>query len=189
MNGLTITRRATILSLLVEGNSINATCRLTGASKNTVLKLLADVGEACAAYQDRVMRGLKCKKLQCDEIWAFVGMKQKNVPVALRGILGLGDVYTWTAIDAETKLIPCWHVGSRDSDSAKVFIDDLAPRMAGRVQLTTDGLKSYLTPVEDAFGANVDYAMLVKLYGPAVGGAQERGYSPAECCGSVKGTV
>ncbi|HSS71766.1 MAG TPA: IS1 family transposase [Casimicrobiaceae bacterium] len=189
MNQLSVADRAKILTLLVEGNSINATCRITGAAKNTVLKLLADVGEACVAYQDRVMRNLKCKKLQCDEIWAFCYSKQRSVPRNKRRVHGAGDVYTWTAIDAETKLIPCWHIGTRDGESAKAFIDDLAPRMATRVQLTTDGLKAYLAPVEYAFGANVDYAMLVKLYGPAPGSAQERRYSPAECCGSIKGTV
>lgn len=189
MNSLSVTDRARILTLLVEGMSINATCRVTGASKNTVLRLLAYVGEACTAYQDRVMRNLKIKRLQCDEIWAFVHMKQKNVPASLKGVFGHGDVYTWTAIDSDTKLIPCWLVGPRDGESAKTFIDDLAPRLANRVQLTTDGLKAYLQPVEDAFGANIDYAMLVKLYGPAVGAAQERRYSPAECCGSIKGIV
>jgi IS1 family transposase len=189
MNSLSVTDRANVLSVLVEGMGINAACRITGVSKSAILKLLADVGEACATYQDRVMRNLNCKRLQWDEIWAFVGMKQKNVPAALKGVFGRGDVYTWTAIDADTKLIPCWLVGPRDGESAKTFIDDLAPRLANRVQLTTDGLKAYLQPVEDAFGANIDYAMLVKLYGPAIGGAQERRYSPAECCGSIKGTV
>jgi IS1 family transposase len=189
MRTLNVTERAKVLTVLVEGMGINAASRITGVSKSAILKLLADVGEACAAYQDRVMRNLNCKRVQCDEIWAFCGMKQKNVPAALKGTFGYGDVYTWTAIDADTKLIPCWLVGPRDGESAKTFIDDLAPRLAGRVQLTTDGLKAYLQPVEDAFGANIDYAMLVKLYGPAAGGAQERRYSPAECCGSIKGTV
>jgi IS1 family transposase len=189
MNRLDTKERAKVLTLLVEGMSVNAVCRATGASKGTVLKLLADVGEACAAYQDRVMRNLTCKKLQCDEIWAFCYSKQRNVRTNKVRIHGAGDVYTWTAIDAETKLIPCWHVGTRGAASAKVFIDDLAPRMAGRVQLTTDGHKAYLKPVDDAFGANVDYAMLVKLYGPASGGAQERRYSQGECCGAIKGAV
>ena len=189
MNRLNVSERAKILSLLVEGNSINATCRITGAAKNTVLKLLADVGEACSAYQDRVMRNLTCKKIQCDEIWAFVGMKERNVPAALKRTLGYGDVYTWTAIDADTKLIPCWHVGTRDAFSARDFMRDLAPRLAGRVQLTTDGHKAYLNAVDRAFGSDIDYAMLVKLYGPAQGGQQERKYSPGECCGTIVGTV
>jgi IS1 family transposase len=189
MNSLTVSQRAQILSLLVEGTSVNATCRITGAAKGTVLKLLADVGTACAAYQDRVMRKLPCKQVQCDEIWAFVGMKEKNVPAAFKGTLGYGDVFTWTAIDADTKLIPCWHVGTRDASSANAFIDDMAQRMTGRVQLTTDGHKAYLRAVESAFGGDIDYAMLVKLYGPSTGGKQERRYSQGECCGSVKGTV
>lgn len=189
MNSLNVTDRAKILTLLVEGNSINAACRISGASKNTVLKLLADVGEACAAYQDRVMRKLPCTKIQCDEIWAFCYSKQRSVATNKVRVHGAGDVYTWTAIDAETKLIPCWHVGTRGAASAKAFIDDLASRMDGRVQLTTDGHKAYLKPVEDAFGADGDYAMLVKLYGPASGSQQERRYSAGECCGAIKGTV
>jgi IS1 family transposase len=189
MNSLSVSDRAKVLTLLVEGNSINATCRITGVAKNTALKLLADVGEACTAYQDRVMRNLSCKKIQCDEIWAFVGMKQRNVPAALKGEFGYGDVYTWTAIDADTKLIPCWYVGTRDAFSANDFLKDLAPRMAGRIQLTTDGHKVYVRAVEAAFGPDIDYAMLVKLYGPAHGNAQERKYSPGECCGTIVGTV
>ena len=189
MRTLNVTERAKVLTVLVEGMGINAACRVTGVSKTAVLKLLADVGEACAAYQDRVMRNLTCKKLQCDEIWAFCYSKQRSVQKNKRQVEGAGDVYTWTAIDAETKLIPCWHVGKRNSESAKVFMDDLAPRMAGRVQLTTDGFKAYLTRVEGAFGSKVDYAMLVKLYGPAPGSGPERRYSQGECCGAVKGTV
>lgn len=190
MNKLNVTERARILTLLVEGNSINATCRITGVAKNTVLKLLAEAGEACAAYQDRVMHNLPSKKLQCDEIWAFCYSKQRSVATNKVRVHGAGDVYTWTAIDADTKLVPCWHVGTRAADSAKAFIDDLAPRLANRVQLTTDGHKAYLKAVDDAFGANVDYAMLVKLYGAASGSSQqERKYSPGECCGSIKGTV
>ena len=189
MNNLSVTGRAKVLNVLVEGMGINAACRITGVSKSAILKLLADVGEACAAYQDRVMRNLTCKKLQCDEIWAFCYSKQRSVQKNKRQVEGAGDVYTWTAIDAETKLIPCWHVGKRNSESAKVFMDDLAPRMAGRVQLTTDGFKAYLTRVEGAFGSKVDYAMLVKLYGPAPGSGPERRYSQGECCGAVKGTV
>ena len=168
---------------------INAACRVTGVSKTAVLKLLADVGEACAAYQDRVMRNLRCKRLQCDEIWSFVAKKEKNIRTGDEKLHGYGDAWTWTAIDADTKLIPSWFVGPRNSDSAKEFMDDLAPRLAGRVQLTTDGLKAYLKAVEGAFGSEIDYAMLVKIYGPAHGNLEERRYSPAERCGSVKGTV
>lgn len=187
MNKLSVEARAKILALLVEGTSINATCRVTGASKNTVLKLLAEVGEACALYQDRVLRNLKCRKVQCDEIWSFVGMKQKNVPEELQGEFGYGDVYTWTAIDADTKLVPCWHVASRGAEAAYTFIHDLASRLADRVQLTTDGHKAYIEAVEDAFGAGVDYAMLIKLYG-TLGQTKEdaRRYSPAECTGAEK---
>jgi len=135
------------------------------------------------------MRNLKCKRLQCDEIWAFVGMKEKNIPTWRKGVFGIGDVWTWTAIDPDTKLIPCWHIGTRDAVSAKVFLNDLAPRIAGRVQLTTDGLRAYLDRVEGAFAANVDYAMLVKIYGQAEGSAQERRYSPGECCGAEKTVI
>lgn len=187
MNRLTVKERAQVLASLCEGVGVNATCRLTGAAKNTVLKLLAEVGEACALYQDRVMTGLRMKKVQCDEIWSFVGMKQRNVPEELKGVLGLGDVYTWTAIDADTKLVPCWHVGNRGAESAYTFIHDIAKRLDGRIQLTTDGHKAYLIAVEDAFGSDIDFAQLVKLYGNE-GQTKEsaRRYSPAEFTGSEK---
>jgi IS1 family transposase len=182
MNVLTIAKRAQVLSILVEGMGINAACRVTGVSKNAVLKLLAHVGAACAAYQDRVMRNLPCKKVQCDEIWAFVGMKQKNVPEALKGVFGYGDVYTWTAIDADTKLMPCWNIGTRGAESAYDFIHDLASRLANRIQLTTDGHKAYVVAVEDAFGADIDFAQLVKMYGTLGQTSDDaRRYSPAEC--------
>lgn len=190
MNKLSNEKRAQILSVLCEGMGINAATRITGASKNTVLKLLADVGEACAKYQDEAMRGLKLRRVECDEIWSFVGMKQKNVPEELQGTFGYGDVYTWTAIDAESKLIPCWHIGTRDAESAYEFIHDLASRLANRIQLTTDGHKAYVNAVEDAFGADVDFAQLVKMYGTL--GQQKndaRRYSPAEFTGSEKKAV
>jgi len=187
MNVLTMEKRTQVLSILVEGMGINAACRVTGVSKNAVLKLLAHVGAACAAYQDRVMRNLPCKKVQCDEIWAFVGMKQKNVPEALKGVFGYGDVYTWTAIDADTKLMPCWNLGTRGAESAYDFIHDLASRLANRIQLTTDGHKAYVMAVEDAFGADIDYAQLVKMYGTLGQSKQEaHRYSPAECTGIKK---
>jgi len=186
MNTLSVKQRAMILTLLVEGTGINATCRITGASKNTVLKLLGVVGEACAAYQDRVMRNLTCKRVQVDEIWSFVGMKERNVPKELKGTFGIGDVYTWTAIDADTKLMPCWHVGTRNAVSAKDFIDDLASRLANRVQLTSDGHNVYVEAVSSAFGANVDFAQLVKIYGIPPGPEAQRRYSPAECLGAEK---
>lgn len=186
-NKLSNEKRAQILSVLCEGMGVNAATRITGASKNTVLKLLADAGEACAKYQDEAMRNLKCKRIECDEIWSFVGCKQKNVPAELEGILGYGDVYTWTAIDAETKLIPCWHVGTRDLDSAKAFISDLASRLDNRVQLTTDGHKAYLEAVEEAFGRDVDFAQLVKIYGNEGQTKNDsRRYSPSEFSGSEK---
>lgn len=187
MRVLDTKQRAQILTLLVEGNGVNAACRITGFSKNTVLKLLAHVGAGCAAYQDRVMRNLKCKKLQADEIWAFVSMKQRNVPEDKRGILGYGDVYTWTAIDADTKLIPCWNVGTRGAEAAYGFIHDLASRLAHRIQLTTDGHSAYLIAVEHAFGNDIDFAQLIKLYG-TLGQSKEdaRRYSPAECTGIMK---
>jgi IS1 family transposase len=186
MNKLALAKRAQILGLLVEGNSINATCRITGAAKATVLKLLADVGQACAEYQEKALRNLPCKRVQCDEIWSFVGAKQKNVA---QGAAGYGDVWTWTAICADTKLIASWMVGSRDGEAARAFMADLAPRMANRVQLTTDGHRAYLEAVENAFGADVDYAMLVKLYGEPQGRQDERRYSPAECTGTIKESI
>lgn len=186
MNKLTLAKRSQVLGLLVEGNSVNATCRITGAAKATVLKLLADVGAACVEYQHKTLVNLPCKRIQCDEIWSFVGAKQKNVA---EGAAGYGDVWTWTAICADTKLIASWMVGSRDGEAAAAFVADLAPRLANRVQLTTDGHKAYLQAVEDAFGADVDYAMLVKLYGAPQGRQDERRYSPAECTGTIKGAV
>jgi IS1 family transposase len=189
MNRMPLAKRAQILGLLVEGNSLRSTSRLADCSINTVTKLLVDVGGACAEYQDKALRGLPCKRIQCDEIWSFCYAKQKNVPDTLKGVFGYGDVWTWTAICADTKLIASWMVGTRDGDAAKAFIADLAGRLASRVQLTTDGHKVYLQAVEDAFGAKVDYAMLVKLYGAPQGRENERRYSPAECAGAIKGTV
>ena len=186
-NQLSNEKRAQILSVLCEGMGINAATRITGVSKNTVLKLLADAGKACAKYQDEAMRDLTCKRVECDEIWSFVGMKQKNVPDELQDTFGFGDVYTWTAIDAETKIVPCWHVGTRGAESAYEFIHDLASRLANRIQLTTDGHKAYLDAVEDAFGTDIDFAQLVKMYGTL--GQQKhdsRRYSPAEFTGSEK---
>lgn len=181
MNILSAKQRAQIIHMLVEGNSLRATARMAGVSRNTVDKLLCDVGTACLDFQEQRLRNLSCKHIQCDEIWSFVGMKQKNVPDDLKGMFGYGDVHTWTAIDADTKLVPCWHVGTRGAQAAHEFISDLARRLANRVQLTTDGHKAYLEAVEDAFGSNVDYAMLIKLYGNPTGQENDRRYSPAEC--------
>jgi len=149
-----------------------------------VLKLVVDSGRACAWYQDRVFHNLACKRIQVDELWGFVHAKQKNVPTAKSAPESSGDVWLWVATDADTKLVPSWYVGGRDSDSAIVIMDDLASRLANRVQLTTDGHKAYLEAVEGAFGSDIDYAMLVKLYGPSADGP--RRYSPAECIGAVK---
>jgi IS1 family transposase len=187
MNKLDRQARSRILHLLCEGNSIRAVTRLTGASKKAVSRLMVDAGQAAAWYQDRVFRNLTCKRVQVDEIWAFVYAKQKNVPLAKKAPPQAGDVWTWTAIDADTKLIPSWFVGGRDSDAAMIFMEDLASRLANRVQLTSDGHKAYLEAVEGAFGSDIDYAMLVKVYGPSLEG--EKRYSPAECIGAVKHRV
>src|SRR6202049_1550009 len=185
MNKLDRETRARILHLLCEGSSIRAITRLTGASKNTVIKLVVDAGKAASWYQDRVLRNLTCRRVQVDEIWNFVYAKQKNVLTAKKAPADAGDVWTWTAIDADTKLMPSWFVGNRDSDSAIIFMNDLASRLAGRIQLTSDGHKAYLEAVEGAFGADVDYAQLVKLYGATSESAKGR-YSPAECIGARK---
>jgi IS1 family transposase len=184
MNKLDREARSRILRLLCEGNSIRAVTRLTGASKNTVIKLVVDAGKAASWYQDRVFRNLTCKRVQVDEIWNFVYGKQKNVPTAKAAPANPGDVWTWTAIDADTKLMPSWFVGGRDSDSAIIFVDDLASRLANRVQLTSDGHRAYLEADEGAFGADIDYAQLVKIYGAPPEG--EKRYSPAECIGARK---
>ncbi len=188
MNRLPLEKRAQIIGLLVEGNSMRAVTRLVGCSINTVTKLLEDVGFACSIYQNEVMRNLPCKRIQCDEIWAFCGSKEKNVASEHRGELGYGDVYTWTAIDADTKLVPSFLVGRRDAGYAHEFIRDLAARMAARVQLTTDGHKAYLNAVEDAFSGDIDYAMLIKLYGEAPREDQRR-YSLTEFRGTTLGVV
>jgi IS1 family transposase len=183
MNRLSTFNRLQIIAALVEGMGINATSRFVGVSNNTVLKLLRDVGNACAVYQDKVFRNLSCKRIEADEIWSFCFAKQKNVPADKEGVFGYGDVYTWVAIDAETKLVPSWLVGRRDGISAMEFIKDLASRLAHRVQLTTDGHRPYLNAVEEAFGSEIDYAMLIKIYG---GSQEEVRYSPAECLGTEK---
>lgn len=180
MNKLPLKKRAQILGLLVEGNSLRATSRLADCSINTVTKLLVDVGTACAKYQDKALRNLPCKRVQVDEIWSFVYAKAKNVPESKQG--EAGDVWTWTAICAETKLVPSFLVGGRDGGYATEFIQDLAGRMASRIQLTSDGHRAYLEAVESAFGGDVDYAQLIKIYGPAPEG--QRRYSPPQCLGT-----
>lgn len=185
MNKLDTNTRSQILHMLCEGQSIRAITRMTGVSKNTVAKLLSDTGAVCAEYQDRALRNLSSKRVQVDEIWSFTYAKQKNVATAKAAPEGAGDTWTWTAIDADTKLVMSWLVGGRDSEYAMAFMDDLSRRLANRVQLTSDGHKAYLEAVEGAFGADVDYAMLVKIYGNAPENMKGR-YSPAECTGAKK---
>ena len=187
MNKLSLEKRTQVIQALVEGNSIRATCRMTGAAKGTVTRLLRDVGKACAEYQDKHLVGLTCKYIQCDEIWSFCYAKQKNVPEEKQGLYGYGDVWTWTAIDADTKLVPSWLIGSRDATCAGAFMADLKSRLSNRVQLTTDGHRVYLVAIEDVFGSEIDYAMLVKLYGAEPAG--EGRYSPAKCTGVNHRTV
>jgi IS1 family transposase len=187
MNKLTIEERAKILHLLCEGMSIRAITRLTGASKNTVSKLLVDAGKVCAAYHDANVRNVKAARVQVDEIWSFTYAKQKNVASAKDAPEGAGDTWTWTAIDADSKMILSYLVGGRDSEYAMEFMDDLASRLAHRVQLTSDGHKAYLEAVEGAFGCDVDYAQLVKMYGPTITAPGR--YSPAECIGIRKRTA
>ena len=186
MNKLSRDARAEILGMMVEGVSIRAISRMTGASKNTVVKLLEDAGEAFSEYQDRTLRGLTCKRVQVDEIWAFVYAKAKNVETAKAAPEGAGDCWTWMAIDADTKLIPSYYVGARDAYAAQAFIGDLASRLMNKVQLTSDGHKPYLEAVEQSFGADIDYAMLVKIYGDAPGQGR---YSPGVCTGAIKTRV
>jgi IS1 family transposase len=181
MNKLNNTKRAQIVAALVEGNSLRATARMCDVAFNTVLKLLPEIGMACMDYQDRAFRNLPCKRIQCDEIWSFVGAKEKNTTPEKKAE-GWGDVWTWVALDADTKLVPSFMVGSRGAWAAKNFMDDLASRLANRVQLTTDGHRVYLQAVEDAFGSEIDYAMLIKLYGNDA--EKEVRYSPAECIGT-----
>ena len=184
MNKLSTERRARIIGCLVEGNSLRATARMTDSAKNTVIKLLIDIGQACAEYQNQTLRNLKCKRLQCDEIWSFCYSKAKNVPEDKKGQFGYGDVWTWTAICADTKLVPAWLVGTRGAETASIFMEDLASRLTHRVQLTTDGHATYLQAIDGAFGTDIDYAMLVKIYGSEVEGEERRRkYSPPECIG------
>lgn len=181
MNKLRPAKRAEILGMMAEGISLRAIARLTGASKNAIVRLLVAAGEAFTDYHDRTLRNLPCRRLQVDEAWAFCYAKQKNVATAKAAPPQAGDIWTWAAIDAETKLVPSWLVGSRDAHAAHAFIGDLAGRLAHRVQLTSDGHKPYLEAVEESFGADIDYAMLIKHYGEPVGALGR--YSPGECTG------
>ena len=186
MNQAPLAKRVQIAAALCEGNSIASTCRMTGAAKRTVLNFLADLGTACAKYHNENVLDLKTTKVQCDEIWSFVACKDKNVYEDETGF-GRGSVWTWTALDADSKLCISYLVGLRDAGYAFEFMRDVAARLANRVQLTTDGHKSYLSAVEDSFAGNIDYAMLVKLYGGENPG--EGRYSPAKCLGTTQGTV
>jgi IS1 family transposase len=190
MNKLSRERRAQILGMMVEGNSIRAIARMTDVSKNTIVKLLEDAGEACLDYHDRYVRGVAAKRVQCDEIWSFAWCKQKNVAKAKRKDLAHGDVWTWVAIDAETKLAISYLVGDRNSEYAMTLMDDLRQRVTTRLQLTTDGHSPHLQAVDGAFGADIDYAMLVKMYGmPPAEAEAARRYSPSECIGTQRRKV
>jgi IS1 family transposase len=178
-------KRTLVLHLLMEGNSLRATGRLADVSYNTVCKLFVEAAQVCSEYQDQVFRNLTCKKLQLDEIWSFVGSKAKNVPEEKIG--EYGDVWTWVAIDADTKLVPSWRVGDRSLYTAKEFVFDLSQRLANRVQITSDGYRAYLEAVEEAFGNDVDFAQLVKIYGETIEG--QKRYSPAECIGAKKSKI
>ncbi len=182
MNVLTAEDRAQVIAALVEENSIRSVSRMTGISRNTVSSLLVAAGAACAEYQDKALRNLPCKRIQCDEIWSFCYAKDKNLPQDKTGIFGYGSVWTWTALDADMKLVCSWMVGNRDAHAAREFIQDLAGRLNSRIQLTTDGHKPYLEAVDEAFGNNIDYAMLIKIYGDDKMG--DTRYSPPPCTGA-----
>lgn len=188
MNLLNAERRAQVIAALVEGNSIRSIARMSGVSRNTIMSLLVAVGAACAEYQDKALRHLPAKRIECDEIWQFCYGKDKNLPEDKRGVFGYGSVWTWIALDADSKLICSWMIGNRDAIAARAFMQDLAARLANRVQLTTDGHKAYLQAVDEAFGSNIDYAMLVKLYG-ADPRPEESRYSPAACIGTKAETI
>ncbi len=192
MNKLPLEKRVQILTLLVEGSSLRSITRVTGASINTVTKLLVDAGTVCATFHDETVRKVAAKTVQCDEIWSFCYSKHKTLPTAKAAPEGAGNVWTFTAIDADSKMIVSWLVGSRDGDTAFNFLDDLRDRLASRVQLTTDGFRAYVDAVGGTFGSEIDYAMLVKLYGQSAegsGGSAERRYSPAVCIGARKENV
>jgi IS1 family transposase len=182
MNKLSTAKRAAVVAALVEGNSIRASARMTQVSKPTILKLLADLGAACSQFHDQTVRGLRSRRIECDEIWQFCYAKAKNVPEDKRGTFGYGDVWTWTALDSDSKLIVSWLVGGRDAGTAFTFMNDVASRLRNRVQLTTDAHRPYLSAVEDAFGADIDYATLQKVYGTE---GDEKRYSPAKIISST----
>jgi IS1 family transposase len=182
MNQLNQAKQVQVIAALVEGNSVRATVRMTGASKNAIARLMARLGPACERFQAEKLRNLPCKKIQCDEIWSFCYAKQKNVPADKQGQFGFGEVWTWTALCADTKLICSWKIGTRGAATAYALMHDLAGRLANRIQLTTDGHRVYADAVESAFGSEIDYAMLVKVYGEDRGEREVR-YSPGEYVG------
>jgi IS1 family transposase len=190
MNKLSIEEKVRVVACLVEGNSLRSTVRMTGIHRTTIQKLLVELGAACSEYQDKAFRNLQCKRIQLDEIWSFCGAKEKNATASQKA-KGWGDVWTWTALCPDTKIIPCWFVGDRSASSAWHFMNDLQPRLASRVQLTSDGHKPYLSAVEGAFGGDVDYAQLVKIYGNQNGNGvpAEVRYSPAVCMGARKTVI
>lgn len=187
MNQLSLEKRTQIVSMLVEGNSLRSISRIADVSINTVTKLLVDIGTVCQEYHDENVIGLNSKRVQCDEIWSFIYAKEKNLPEQYKGQFGMGSIWTWTAMDADSKLIISYLVGNRDAEYAQIFMNDVASRLNYRVQLTTDGLRAYLEAVENSFGANIDYAQLIKLYGESLDG--DHRYSPAECTGTRKQKV
>lgn len=184
MNKLSITERVTVIRCLVDGNSMRATARIAGVARNTIDKLLVELGAACSQFQDITLRNLHCKRIQVDEIWSFCYCKEKQVTGDIAERQFAGDVWTWAAIDADTKLVPCWTIGKRDPETANAFVSDMASRLADRIQLTSDGLKTYLSAVVKAFGEDVDYARLVKVYGNDP--EAEKRYSPAICTSCKK---
>jgi IS1 family transposase len=189
MNRLSSETRAKVISCLIEGCSIRATVRVTGVAKKTVMRLLIEVGEVCSDYQDHTFRNLRCKRLQLDEMWSWIYCKEKNRTEAIaRKNPDAGDVWLWTAIDADSKLVPSWRLGQRDLATATDFVNDLAGRVKGKVQITTDALKTYLTVIEDAFGGDCDYAMLHKIYGAPTDEERHR-YSPGCCIGCDMKTI
>lgn len=187
MNRLPVAKRVQILSMLCEGSSMRSISRVCDVSINTVSKLLVDAGEVCAAYHDQYVRGLTCKRVQCDEVWSFCYSKQRNVKGAKAAPEGAGDVWTWTALDADTKMIVSWTVGGRDPESAYTIMEDLRSRVKSKMQLTTDGLRLYLDAVQESFGhGNVDFAQLVKVFGEIPGKTAAGRYSPPPCIGAKK---